>query len=87
MEVAVYIDSIYGPDKAEMKLSVYESGIFHERHRSNGRICAATEIFTDQNSDFDNVKNQIASMTILMQPKTINFSLTQQSMLLLQPIQ
>jgi hypothetical protein len=38
-----------------------------------GGFVQPQKYFTDQNSDFDDVKNQIASMTILMWPKTINF--------------
>jgi hypothetical protein len=61
-----------------MKLSVYESGYFMRDTDPMGGF-VPQKYFTDQNSDFDDVKNQIASMTILMQPKTINFSLTQQA--------
>jgi hypothetical protein len=34
-----------------------------------GGFVQPQKYFTDQNSDFDNVKNPIASMTILMCPK------------------
>jgi hypothetical protein len=51
------LDSIYGPDKAEMKLSVYESGYFMRDTDPMGGFVQPQKYFTDQNSDFDNVKN------------------------------
>jgi hypothetical protein len=81
------LDSIYGPDKAGNEIKCYESGYFMRDTDPMGGFVQPQKYFTDQNSDFDMLKIQIASMTILMWPKTINFSLTQQSMWLLQPIQ
>ena len=51
------LDSIYGPDKAEMKLSIYESGYFMRDTDPIGGFVQPQKYFTDQNADFDNVKN------------------------------
>lgn len=53
----VYVlDSIYGPDKSEMKLSVYESGYFMRDSDPIGGFLQPQKYFTNQNADFDNVK-------------------------------
>jgi hypothetical protein len=52
------------PDKGN-EIKCLRVGIFHERHRSNGRICAATEIFWIKIQILMMLKIQIASMTIL----------------------
>ena len=51
------LDSIYGPDKAEMKLSVFESGYFMRDTDPMAGFVQPQKYFTDQNADFDNVKN------------------------------
>ena len=51
------LDSIYGADKAEMKLSVYESRYFMRDTDPVGGFVQPQKYFTDQNADFDNVKN------------------------------
>lgn len=50
------LDSIYGPDKAEMKLSVYESGYYMRDADPVGGFLQPQKYFTDQNAEFDNVK-------------------------------
>ncbi len=50
------LDSIYGPDKALMKLSVYESGFFMRDADPNGGFQQQQPYFSDQNADFDNFK-------------------------------
>ncbi|CAH0337589.1 hypothetical protein FVB9288_03358 [Flavobacterium sp. CECT 9288] len=50
------LDSIYGPEKAKMKLSVYESGFFMRDADPNGGFQQQQRYFSDQNADFDNFK-------------------------------
>ena len=53
----VYVlDSIYGPDKAKMKLSIYESGYFMRDADPIGGFQQSQKYFTDQNTEFDNLK-------------------------------
>ncbi|TDD78089.1 DUF4270 domain-containing protein [Flavobacterium caseinilyticum] len=53
----VYIlDSIYGPEKAQMKLSVYESGYYMRDTDPVSGFQQPQKYFTDQNTDFNNVK-------------------------------
>ena len=51
------LDSIYGDKNAEMKLSVYESGYFMRDTDPMAGFVQPQKFFTDQNADFDNVKN------------------------------
>lgn len=51
------LDSIYGAPKAKIKLSVYESGYFMRDLDPIGGFQTAQKYFTDQNSDFDNLKS------------------------------
>jgi hypothetical protein len=50
------LDSIYGADKAVMKLSVYESGFYMRDADPVGGFKQPQKYFTDQNAEFDNVK-------------------------------
>lgn len=50
------LDSIYGPEKAKMKLSVYESGFFMRDADPGGGFQQQQRYFSDQNADFDNFK-------------------------------
>ena len=50
------LDSIYGPDKAKMKLSIYESGYFMRDADPIGGFQQSQKYFTDQNTEFDNLK-------------------------------
>jgi hypothetical protein len=50
------LDSIYGPDKAEMKLSIYESGYYMRDADPIGGFLQPQKYFTNQNAEFDNVK-------------------------------
>ena len=50
------LDSIYGPDKAEMKLSVYESGYYMRDADPIGGFVQPQRYFTNQNAEFDNIK-------------------------------
>ena len=50
------LDSIYGASKAKIKLSVYESGYFMRDMDPIGGFQKAQQYFTDQNTDFDNLK-------------------------------
>jgi Domain of unknown function (DUF4270) len=50
------LDSIYGADKAKIKLSIYESGIFMRDLDPIGGFQETQKYFTDQNADFDNAK-------------------------------
>ena len=50
------LDSIYGADKAPMKLSVYESGYYMRDTDPTGGFQQAQKYYTNQNADFDNVK-------------------------------
>lgn len=53
----VYVlDSIYGPEKAKMKLSVYESGYFMRDADPVGGFQQPQKYFTDQDTDFNNLK-------------------------------
>lgn len=53
----VYVlDSIYGPEKAKMKLSIYESGYFMRDADPIGGFQQSQKYFTDQNTEFDNLK-------------------------------
>ncbi len=50
------LDSIYGADKAPMKLSVYESGYYMRDTDPAGGFQQTQKYYTNQNDDFDNVK-------------------------------
>jgi hypothetical protein len=50
------LDSIYGADKAKMKISIYESGYYMRDADPIGGFQQAQNYFTNQNTDFDNVK-------------------------------
>ncbi|MGO4904884.1 DUF4270 domain-containing protein [Flavobacterium sp. W20_MBD1_R3] len=50
------LDSIYGADKAKMNLSIYESGYYMRDVDPVGGFQQAQNYFTNQNTDFDNVK-------------------------------
>ena len=53
----VYVlDSIYGPEKAQMKLSVYESGYYMRDSDPESGFQQPQKYFTDQNAEFDNAK-------------------------------
>ena len=50
------LDSIYGLPKAKIKLSVYESGYFMRDLDPIGGFQNSQKYFTDQNTDFENLK-------------------------------
>jgi hypothetical protein len=50
------LDSIYGEAKAKIKLSVFESGLYMRNTDPAGGFQEAQKYFTDQNTDFDNLK-------------------------------
>lgn len=50
------LDSIYGPDKAKMKLSVYESGYYMRDLDPNSQFSEAQKYYSNQNTDFDQLK-------------------------------
>ena len=50
------LDSIYGEPKAKIKLSVYESGLFMRDTDPVGGFQESQKYFTNQNTDFDNLK-------------------------------
>ncbi len=50
------LDSIYGANKAKIKLSIYESGIFMRDLDPIGGFKETQKYFTDQNTDFDTAK-------------------------------
>ena len=50
------LDSIYGPEKAKMKLSVYESGYFMRDADPTTNFQQQQKYFTDQNTLFDSNK-------------------------------
>jgi len=50
------LDSIYGPDKAKMKLSVYESGYYMRDLDPESQFTQSQKYYTNQLSDFDPVK-------------------------------
>lgn len=50
------LDSIYGEPKAKIKLSVYESGLYMRDTDPAGGFQEAQKYFTNQNTDFDNLK-------------------------------
>jgi hypothetical protein len=50
------LDSIYGASKAKIKLSVYESGYYMRDSDPIGGFQTAQKYFTDQNTDFNNLK-------------------------------
>ncbi|WP_291100364.1 MULTISPECIES: DUF4270 domain-containing protein [unclassified Flavobacterium] len=53
----VYVlDSIYGASNAKIKLSVFESGYFMRDSDPIGGFQSPQKYFTDQNTDFDNLK-------------------------------
>ncbi|WP_268848205.1 DUF4270 domain-containing protein [Flavobacterium aestivum] len=53
----VYVlDSIYGPDRARMKLSVYESGYYMRNLDPEEQFLKPQKYYTDQNSGFEQVK-------------------------------
>lgn len=53
------LDSIYGADKAKIKLSVYESGYFMRDLDPIAELQENQKYFTDQNADFDNLKQTL----------------------------
>ncbi|PRZ26130.1 DUF4270 domain-containing protein [Flavobacterium granuli] len=53
------LDSIYGPADAKIKLSVYESKYFMRNLDPVGGFQDAQKYFTDQNTDFDNLKGTV----------------------------
>ncbi|WP_338407068.1 DUF4270 domain-containing protein [uncultured Flavobacterium sp.] len=50
------LDSIYGEPEAKIKLSVYESGYFMRNLDPIGGFQTTQKYFTDQNTDFNNLK-------------------------------
>ena len=50
------LDSIYGAPKAKIKLSVFESGLYMRNADPAGGFQEAQKYFTNQNTDFDNLK-------------------------------
>ncbi|MBA4316842.1 MAG: hypothetical protein C0412_00425 [Flavobacterium sp.] len=50
------LDSIYGAPKAKIKLSVFESGLYMRDKDPVGGLQEAQKYFTNQNTDFDNLK-------------------------------
>ena len=50
------LDSIYGASKAKIKLGVFESGLFMRDKDPASGFQAAQKYFTNQNTDFDNLK-------------------------------
>lgn len=50
------LDSIYGPDKAKMKLSVYESGYYMRDLDPESQLTQPQKYYTNQLSDFDQLK-------------------------------
>lgn len=50
------LDSIYGPDKAKMKLSVYESGFFMRDLDPATAFKERQKYYSNQNADFDALK-------------------------------
>lgn len=50
------LDSIYGAPKAKIKLSVFESGLYMRNTDPAGGFQEAQKYFTNQNTDFDNLK-------------------------------
>lgn len=53
---AYVLDSIYGPDKAKMKLSVYESGYFMRDLDPEEQFSQPQKYYNNQYSDFNQVK-------------------------------
>lgn len=53
----VYVlDSIYGPDKVKMKLSVYESGYYMKNLDPEEQFLKPQKYYTDQNAGFEQAK-------------------------------
>jgi hypothetical protein len=50
------LDSIYGPDNGKINLSVYESGYYMRDLDPDGAFQEQQKYYTNQNTDFDNVK-------------------------------
>lgn len=50
------LDSIYGEPKAKIKLSVFESGLYMRDKDPVGGLQEDQKYFTNQNTDFDNLK-------------------------------
>ena len=50
------LDSIYGAPKSKIKLSVFESGLYMRNTDPAGGFQEAQKYFTNQNTDFDNLK-------------------------------
>ena len=50
------LDSIFGAPKAKIKLSVFESGLYMRDKDPIGGFQEAQKYFTNQNTDFDNLK-------------------------------
>ena len=67
------LDSIYGASKAKIKLSVHESGYFMRDKDPLGGFQTAQKYFTDQNSDFDNLKigNRLNDLVTTTTTKTL----------------
>ncbi|MDD5149051.1 MAG: DUF4270 domain-containing protein [Flavobacterium sp.] len=63
------LDSIYGEPNAKIKLSIYESGYFMRDLDPIGGFQTAQKYFTDQNSDFENLKigNRLNDTTVVAQ--------------------
>ncbi|SHL42661.1 DUF4270 domain-containing protein [Flavobacterium xanthum] len=53
---AYVLDSIYGVEKAKMKLSIYESGYFMRDSDPDSGFQQQQKYFTDQNTEFNNLK-------------------------------
>jgi hypothetical protein len=70
------LDSIYGPNPAEIKLSVYESGYFMRDLDPAGGFQAAQRYYTNQNVDFDNAKvgNRLNDDANVAQNDSFSFS-------------
>lgn len=50
------LDSIYGPDKAKMKLKVYESGYYLRNLDPESQFAEAQKYYSNQFTDFDQLK-------------------------------
>ena len=67
------LDSIYGASKAKIKLSVYESGYYMRDSDPVGGFQTAQKYFTDQNTDFNNLKigNRLNDLITTATAKTL----------------
>lgn len=50
------LESIYGESKAKIKLSIFESGLYMRDNDPAGAFLEPQKYFTNQNTDFDNLK-------------------------------